>query len=887
MKRFACCDLRASTHLEGPDCEGYPASVAKAMSKRPSSGGGTSAAKRPASALARDERVDRPTDLAVGSQVEALDVQELWFPACIKTVRQREVLVSFDGWDSQWDEWLPRDSPRLRRHRGWGTAAKPDDYQIDSTIEALDMEGKWYASRVLHVAETAVMVKYARWADKWNEWIDKDSGRLRPLGQDGVKLDGDRRETHEDLCGTCEDAGELVCCEGRCKRAFHVACIPAHNAPPADGSDVRWSCTDCKTRRFRCFLCKRWGTERVDVHRCGRKGCGKSYHPECLVASLMEFGDEVVLPPMPMRAAVSAASETAAETASETAPCRPCSSAAMPTSPAARVGAGRGKLLEDGTPPYGGKAAVCVECTSESGEGTGAAWEEAENQKDVGETDDDWLRTDHRWLGRRVRRFFDEEPVDGTITCWLPATASDLALWHMEHDDGDAEDLDDREVRTALRAFLEDWAFPKRGLFAEPDLGDADEGAGARRTAACQSTPKAKRAGATEVHGSPGGTPGGGNGDGDEASRAPVPIHWAGLTCARHSCTVCKKAESSGYGQAMMNCLRCPTSVHWACASVHSHLQLTSRTFLCERCTTIMPRGLNAPDPNMPTGALAGAKRGMLLLPLPSDDLCDALSLKDFASVKLGLQGVKDDFGPPEDLLVSLRAREVVPTADFAPPPYETLRRSIYLHDQPREKLSADDVTVCSCTLASGGCDHRCANRAMQSECSNASCRLGPSCGNRPFANLGATSQRPLQLFKTDGKGWGVMSTRNIEQGELVVEYVGEVIDHDTWEYRKAKLWRFDHMYFMTLNRTEIVDATERGNIARFINHSCDPSLQVEKWYVNRTPRLGLWAKRPIMAGEELSYNYSVKWHGDPDVAQRCYCGAYNCTGYLGLPPKR
>jgi SET domain-containing protein len=236
---------------------------------------------------------------------------------------------------------------------------------------------------------------------------------------------------------------------------------------------------------------------------------------------------------------------------------------------------------------------------------------------------------------------------------------------------------------------------------------------------------------------------------------------------------------------------------------------------------------------------------------------------------------------------VSLRAREVVPTADFAPPPYETLRRSIYLHDQPRETLSADDVTVCSCTLASGGCDHRCANRAMQSECSNASCRLGPSCGNRPFANLGATSQRPLQLFKTDGKGWGVMSTRNIEQGELVVEYVGEVIDHDTWESRKAKLWRFDHMYFMTLNRTEIVDATERGNIARFINHSCDPNLQVEKWYVNRTPRLGLWAKRPIVAGEELSYNYSVKWHGDPDVAQRCYCGAYNCTGYLGLPPKR
>jgi hypothetical protein len=52
------------------------------MSKRPSSGGGTSAAKRPASASARDERVDRPTDLAVGSQVEALDVHERWKMQC-------------------------------------------------------------------------------------------------------------------------------------------------------------------------------------------------------------------------------------------------------------------------------------------------------------------------------------------------------------------------------------------------------------------------------------------------------------------------------------------------------------------------------------------------------------------------------------------------------------------------------------------------------------------------------------------------------------------------------------------------------------------------------------------------------------------------------------
>ena len=70
-------------------------------------------------------------------------------------------------------------------------------------------------------------------------------------------------------------------------------------------------------------------------------------------------------------------------------------------------------------------------------------------------------------------------------------------------------------------------------------------------------------------------------------------------------------------------------------------------------------------------------------------------------------------------------------------------------------------------------------------------------------------------------------------------------------------------------------------------NHSCAPNLQVEKWYVNRTPRLGLWAKRDIVAGEELSYNYSVKWYGDDQKAQRCHCGDANCTGYLGRAPNK
>ena len=54
------------------------------------------------------------------------------------------------------------------------------------------------------------MVKYINWPDKWNEWIDRASDRLRPLGtslnaSDGARDDGARGETHDDLCAVCEE----------------------------------------------------------------------------------------------------------------------------------------------------------------------------------------------------------------------------------------------------------------------------------------------------------------------------------------------------------------------------------------------------------------------------------------------------------------------------------------------------------------------------------------------------------------------------------------------------------------------------------------------------------------------------------------------------------
>jgi [histone H3]-lysine4 N-trimethyltransferase ASH1L len=82
-----------------------------------------------------------------------------------------------------------------------------------------------------------------------------------------------------------------------------------------------------------------------------------------------------------------------------------------------------------------------------------------------------------------------------------------------------------------------------------------------------------------------------------------------------------------------------------------------------------------------------------------------------------------------------------------------------------------------------------------------------------------------------------------------------------------------------------IIDAT-KGSIARFVNHSCKPNCRMVKWIVAGKPRMALFAgDRPIMTGEELTYDYNFDPFSAKNV-QECRCGSDNCRGILGPRPK-
>lgn len=197
------------------------------------------------------------------------------------------------------------------------------------------------------------------------------------------------------------------------------------------------------------------------------------------------------------------------------------------------------------------------------------------------------------------------------------------------------------------------------------------------------------------------------------------------------------------------------------------------------------------------------------------------------------------------------------------------------------------EVITCDCVkdindgenLACGE-DSDCINRLTSVECVNGShSSCGNDCRNQRFQRK---QYAKITIFQTEKKGYGVRADANINQGDFIYEYIGEVIAE---RYFRKRMLQYDaegvkHFYFMMLQKDEFIDATKKGTLARFCNHSCSPNAFVDKWVVGTKLRMGIFAKRDIVKGEEICFDYNVDRYGA--VAQPCYCGQANCIGFLG-----
>jgi uncharacterized protein len=145
----------------------------------------------------------------------------------------------------------------------------------------------------------------------------------------------------------------------------------------------------------------------------------------------------------------------------------------------------------------------------------------------------------------------------------------------------------------------------------------------------------------------------------------------------------------------------------------------------------------------------------------------------------------------------------------------------------------------------------------------------------------------PFKVVHSGIHGRGVVATEPIAEGQRLVEYIGEIITPAEADRR----YPFaedepQHTFLFSVSERKIIDAASGGNVARFINHSCDPNCEA----VIEKGRVFIEASRNIEPGEELGYDYWFVLDEPHNKKNRelykCNCGAKNCRGTM-LADKR
>uniref|UniRef100_A0A914PQ91 Histone-lysine N-methyltransferase n=2 Tax=Panagrolaimus TaxID=55784 RepID=A0A914PQ91_9BILA len=138
-----------------------------------------------------------------------------------------------------------------------------------------------------------------------------------------------------------------------------------------------------------------------------------------------------------------------------------------------------------------------------------------------------------------------------------------------------------------------------------------------------------------------------------------------------------------------------------------------------------------------------------------------------------------------------------------------------------------------------------------------------------------------VALGRSGIAGFGLYAKKDINMNQMVTEYVGEIIRSEVCEIREKKYAQKNKgIYMFRIDSEFVIDATECGNMARYINHSCDPNCVTQIVNIDNTKKIVIFANRPIRAGEELTYDYQFELEDTKDKIP-CLCGAPNCVKWM------
>ena len=121
-------------------------------------------------------------------------------------------------------------------------------------------------------------------------------------------------------------------------------------------------------------------------------------------------------------------------------------------------------------------------------------------------------------------------------------------------------------------------------------------------------------------------------------------------------------------------------------------------------------------------------------------------------------------------------------------------------------------------------------------------------------------------LKETKEIGKGLFAKENIEKGEIVAEFDGQIYEKGKTDWTDELR---DHVIQFAINKWR-----DSNSIARYINHSCDPNCGVKDLFK-------IVAMRNIDSGEELTWDYEMTEDNDT-WRMKCRCNSEICRKEIG-----
>jgi histone-lysine N-methyltransferase SETD1 len=108
--------------------------------------------------------------------------------------------------------------------------------------------------------------------------------------------------------------------------------------------------------------------------------------------------------------------------------------------------------------------------------------------------------------------------------------------------------------------------------------------------------------------------------------------------------------------------------------------------------------------------------------------------------------------------------------------------------------------------------------------------------------------KKPVKFARSAIHNWGLYAMENIPINDMIIEYVGEKVRQQVADLREARYLKsgIGSSYLFRIDENTVIDATKKGGIARFINHSCMPNCTAKIITVEKSKRIVIYALRDI-----------------------------------------